>query len=266
MGGGFHYYFDAARALWDMPSQELYSLARSDQSEAVQRAAELTLRLKAEYVTPEALRDERSALTRLASALSDDPEFTIDMALTIGNRRRATTRVPQDIQWTTRRSPKAILLWVAVTSAVALLVLDVLATAGVPVPTPIGNLLDRVSGEDFAPQTPAPSPSGVGVLDHPRRTASVAIDETTTPVTVAGSVWGTQANEAGSKNPHHANGKDRNFKNGKERNFKNGKKKHQREQKKTYKLVHATSRSRSASAREHARDMWHRVKPKKKKR
>jgi hypothetical protein len=47
-------------------------------------------------------------------------------------------------------------MWVAITAGIILLVMDVLATAGVPVPTPIGEILDRVTGEDESPVLPAP--------------------------------------------------------------------------------------------------------------
>lgn len=222
MGGVFHYYFDAARALWEKPSEELYAFARGGDSDAMRRAAELTLRLKAEYVTPEAFRDERTVLTRLASALSEDPEFPMDLAVKLGRARSANAPQSQDIRWVTRRSRRSIMLWVAVASAVALLVLDVLATAGAPVPTPIGDFLDRVTGEDVTPVTPAPpAPTDGGAFLPPREstpgvTMSVAGSSSTTTDLETGDRKKRQ-DQPGlrkEKNGRSANGRDRNFANG----------------------------------------------------
>lgn len=221
MAGGFHYYFDAARALWEMPSGELYSLARGE-SDAMQRAAELTLRLKAEYVTPESFRDERSVLAKLASALSEDPEFSFDLALQLGEGRSGPTSVPEEIQWVTRRSRKSVMLWVAIVAAVTLLLLDVLATAGVPVPTPIGDLLDRVTGDDVAPATPAPSPpSGAGRNMGPRPPVA-AVNVRPTPQVIAKITRAADRPEANTNGDKQVKDRNLNYANGRERHFANG--------------------------------------------
>ena len=262
MGGPFHYYFDAAQALWEMPSQELYSLARGNEPEAVQRAAELTLRLKAEYVTPEAYRDERTTLTKLASELSNDPEFGLDLALGIA-RRGAGPKVPQDIRWVTRPSRKSIALWVTVVAAVTLLVLDVLATAGVPVPTPIGDLLDRISGEDFAPRTPAPPPSPTGAgIDLDTRQVATAPNGSLIQNRAA-----THAGNETEKNVRHADGRDDNHQNGKERYFQNGKERnHQKGRPHASRVKVAHGNERSTRLRDRARDLAERAKQRRRKR
>lgn len=222
MGGIFHYYFEAARALWETPSEELYAYARRGDSDAMRRAAELTLRLKAEYVTPEAFRDERTVLTRLASALSEDPQFPMDLAVKLGRSRSAAAAPREDIRWVTRRSPRSVALWITVAAAVSLLVLDVLATAGAPVPTPIGDLLDRVTGEDVTPVTPPPPPpTDAGALLPPR--------EPTPGVTmsVAGSSsmttdLDTRDRKKRQDRPGLQKEKNRRFTNGRDRNFAQG--------------------------------------------
>lgn len=168
MAGGFHLYYEAARALWDMPSKHLESLAQEGEPLARRRAAATALRLKAEFITPQGYTNEHSAVTKLAAALSDDREFTMDMALRMGastGRTQSRVLVQSGIGHHTRRST---LMWIAITAAVVLLLLDVMATAGLPVPTPIGDLIDRFSGSDESPVTPPPPPPGSrGLLRDP---------------------------------------------------------------------------------------------------
>lgn len=168
MAGGFHLYYEAARALWDMPSKHLESLAKEGEPLARRRAAATALGLKAEFLTPQGYTNEHSAVTKLAAALSDDREFTMDMALRMGastGRTQSRVLVQSGIGHHTRRST---LMWIAITAAVVLLLLDVMATAGLPVPTPIGDLIDRFSGSDESPVTPPPPPPGSrGLLRDP---------------------------------------------------------------------------------------------------
>ena len=219
MAGGFQFYFDAANTLWDTPSQELYSLARTGDPEAMRRAAEATLRLKAEFMTPEAFTHERAALTKLASALSDDPEFTIDLALRLrGKKVSAPPPHAERIKWVTRRSPRSVLLWIGIIAGVFLLILDVLATAGVPVPTPIGDLIDQFTGTDEPPLKSAPrldsDPLTTAVAAGPSLVGAAPLEE---------SAFGLRAlsERAGStktKNPQYQNGKRENYANGRWRN------------------------------------------------
>src|SRR5688500_14450335 len=156
MAGGFQFYYEAARALWDMPSKRLELLAKEAEPPARRRAATTALRLKAEFMAPEAFANEHSAVTKLAAALSEDREFTMDMALRMA---KSSSQGPSRVlvqSGVARRSRRATMMWIAVSAGILLLVMDVLATAGLPVPTPIGDLIDRVSGSDESPVTPAP--------------------------------------------------------------------------------------------------------------
>lgn len=159
MAGTFHIYYAAAKALWDMKTQRLEAMTREGGSPALRRAATTTLRLKASFVTPEEFGDERSIVTKLAAMLSDDREFTMDMALRLGGSSQGKTKVLVQ-SGVARPTGLSKGMWIAISAAVILLVLDVLATAGVPVPTPIGDVIDRFSGADESPVTPAPLPPG----------------------------------------------------------------------------------------------------------
>ena len=220
MAGGFQFYFDAASGLWDTPSQELYSLARTGEPEAVRRAAEATLRLKAEFMTPEAFTHERAALTKLASALSEDPEFTVDLALRLsGKKVSAPPPHAERIKWVTRRSPRSVLLWVGILAGFFLLMLDVLATAGVPVPTPIGDLIDHFTGTDQPPLESAPRPGsgpfGNAVAAQPAFAAiATPLEETALGLTALSD----RAESKKAKNPKHQNGKHENYAKGRKRN------------------------------------------------
>ena len=186
MAGVFHIYFEAAQALWDMSTGHLETMARSATSAGERRAAALALDLKRDLVTPGEFRqDERGSLTKLASSLLEDRQFTMEMALKMApkNARRSATAIVQS--GVGHRRPRHTVMWVAISAGVILLVMDMLATAGVPVPTPIGDTLDRVTGEDESPVVvPAPQ------LPRPReerRDAGTVLGEGTEEVLAVGS-------------------------------------------------------------------------------
>jgi hypothetical protein len=156
MAGGFHIYYEAAEALWDMPNHRLEEMARGDGAPGRRRAASKTLRLKAEYVSPEVFGNERSSISKLAGVLSDDPAFTMDMALRIGGSARQRSRKTVLQAGVVIPSGRSRTMWLAITAGVILLMMDVLATAGVPIPTPIGMVIDQFAGADESPVSPPP--------------------------------------------------------------------------------------------------------------
>lgn len=156
MAGGFHIYYEAAEALWNMPNKRLEEMARGDGAPGRRRAATTTLRLKAEYVSPEVFGNERSSISKLAGVLSDDPAFTMDMALRMGGPARQRSRKTVVQAGIVIPSGRSRVMWLAITAGVILLMMDVLATAGVPIPTPIGIVIDKFAGADESPVTPPP--------------------------------------------------------------------------------------------------------------
>lgn len=162
MAGGFHIYYEAAEALWNMPNNRLEEMARGDGAPGRRRAATTTLRLKAEYVSPEVFGNERSSISKLAGTLNDDPAFTMDMALGMGTPALKRSRKAVVQSGVARPSGLSRTMWLAITAGVILLLMDMLATAGVPIPTPIGIVIDQFAGTDespVSPPPPAPPPS-----------------------------------------------------------------------------------------------------------
>ena len=156
MAGGFHIFYEAAEALWNMPNHRLEEMARGDGSPPNRRAATATLRLKAEYVSPEVFGNERSSITKLAGLLNDDPGFTMEMALrTSAPARKKSSKVLVQAG-VARPTGLSRTMWVAITAGVILLLMDVLATAGIPIPTPIGIVIDKFAGADESPVSPPP--------------------------------------------------------------------------------------------------------------
>lgn len=232
MAGGFHIYFEAARALWDMSTGRLETMARDSKSAAERRAATLTLNLKRDLITPGEFGDERGSLTKLASSLLEDKQFTMEMALGLTPKKAKRSAAVSVQSGLTYRKPRHAVMWVAITAGVILLVMDVLATAGVPVPTPIGEILDRVTGEDESPVLPAPAPQaprrdrdrgsvvGEGTDAIPelegesarrddenrggRKATTRPVGEETEPIVPAASPTASVL----GKNPNHAQGKE----------------------------------------------------------
>lgn len=232
MAGGFHIYFDAARALWDMSTGRLETMARDSKSAAERRAAALTLSLKREFVTPGEFGDERGSLTKLASSLLEDKQFTMEMALRLAPKKAKRSAAAVVQSGVVVRKPRHAVMWVAITAGVILLVMDVLATAGVPVPTPIGEILDRVTGEDESPVLPAPQAprperkqgpvvgEGTDAIPEMKESSARGDDENRSP-TKGATRPAKEASEpiapaasppasALGKHPHHAQGKEAN--------------------------------------------------------
>ncbi|MBW3594966.1 MAG: hypothetical protein KY391_05255 [Actinobacteria bacterium] len=254
MGGTFQFYFDAATVLWEASVARLEELSANAKPEALRRAAQDALMMKAQFMMPDGLDDERKAVSILAASLQDDPEFTADVAVQL-TRQTSPTKTPPPPARSIGRSrsrPKAkVALWVAVITACLLLALEVLATAGAAVPNPIGELIERLTedepneGVNRAPSTMDASVEhrhdvGRGGVGMPFAT------RTTTAV---------EKNAKGrtkTKNPNHANGRERNQK---DKDKKNKKDKRQ----KTYKrhpqvgAVVSAHPPKPASGRGHAR-------------
>jgi hypothetical protein len=249
MAGGFHIYFEAARALWDMSTGRLETMARDSKSAAERRAAALTLNLKRDLITPGEFGDERGSLTKLASALLEDKQFTMEMALRLTPKKAKRSAAVVAQSGLAHRKPRHAVMWIAITAGVILLVMDVLATAGVRVPTPIGEILDRVTGEDEAPVLPAPQ------APRPDRDRRAVVGEGTDaiPEMKESSARGDDENSSGTKaatrpaeeesepivpattptastlgkHPHHAQGKDAHQAQGKEAHQAQGRAEHQ---------------------------------------
>jgi len=228
MGGIFQFYFDAATALWDMPMTHLETMATASESRPMRRAAEAAIQLKTEHMTPEGI-SERAAVTRLASLLANDREFTLDLATQLGARvgptRTARQHPSARVDHNPRRARK-VALGVAIAAGASLLLLDVLATAGVRVPNPIGRVIDGLSGDDSLERVPsrlAPqAPGGSSRFDA--GDVDLSMDAATRPNMKRLVNRSKDANaKSKAKNPNHANGKERNQANGKERNQANGK-------------------------------------------
>ena len=100
MAGGFHIYFESARALWEMPAGRLETMAREGKSAAERRAAALAINLKRDLITPGEFADERAFLTKLASSLLEDKQFTMEMALQMTPKKARRSAA------TSRRSPR----------------------------------------------------------------------------------------------------------------------------------------------------------------
>lgn len=213
MGGTFQFYLDAAKALWEAPIARLEQLSATGDPEALRRAAGDALMMKAEFMTPDGVGDERKAIAILAAGLQDDPEFTLDVAVRLSGshtpRRASNSRSTQHLEPATA-SPSSRRRTVLVTVAVAiaaLLALEVLATAGAAVPNPIGDVIDELTDDEPEAVAPAESQgeispewhpnivySGVADLSLPRRTMTVIASTTVTK----------------PKNPKWANGRSRN--------------------------------------------------------
>ena len=221
MAGPFQFYFDAASALWNTPMKKLYAMSQGDPNDPTKRAADLTLRQKAEFMTPEAFSEERAALTKLTNAMANDPLITMDAALqlsrTLGARRTGSSPQRTPLKGAPRSRPWKIALWVSVIAATLLLAMDVLATAGVPVPSPIGVLIDRFSSDNppYLPPEPMREPgghgpsvpiSGDGVVFDPVTDARAVSSRSSIRGAEASGREETQRDE--DKNVHHADGRD----------------------------------------------------------
>lgn len=231
MADSYHFYFAAAQTLWNSSLGRLQTMSKEADHAAVRRAAERTLQLKARFMTPEEFTEERAAISKLAGALFADRDFTVDVALEVAGKPRG----PEPKQERSRRigQPRSrsgkVRLWFAVAAGSILLGLDVLATAGVPVPTPIGVLIDRFTSDrpPYLPPQPFGDPHGhlhalPGAVDEALPgTTSSARAPTTKPRPDVRRV------RASTKNVNHANGRKKHQAQGREQHQATGKKLHE---------------------------------------
>lgn len=216
-------YLDAAHRLWNATFGEL-SDAVADESlpRPVRKAADVTLRMKGEFMLPDAPRTEQGGIAKLATALAAIPDLSLaDLnRIDIAPKQAFQTppvsssfRAPAAVR---KRSRKAFR--VALLGAALLLALEALARAGVPVPS-VGGIVDRIQPDEPEGQV------------TPHETLEQAFDASTNDGTthlVGSDVIAERAaivrspNATGDKNPHYANGRERNQANGKERNQANG--------------------------------------------
>ena len=215
-------YLHAAHRLWNATFGEL-AAAVADESlpRPVRKAADVTVRMKGEFMLPDAPRTEQGGIAKLATALAAIPDLSpadlrrIDIAPKqafqtppVSSSFRASPAV--------RKRPRKVFR-VALLGAALLLALEALARAGAPVPS-VGGIVDRIQ----------PDKPEVEVTPEALEHAFDASTKDGTTHLVGSGVIAARAetvrspNATGDKNPHYANGRERNQANGKERNQANG--------------------------------------------
>ncbi|MGH2808717.1 MAG: hypothetical protein ACRDKT_15745 [Actinomycetota bacterium] len=144
------HYREAARLLWDLPPERLSELASggSDTTQSVRDAAHMALGVKREFLDPAEFGSEEAALDRLAANLAMLPAFSLQEIGSASGRRPVSDAPPApsfalEPKGRTRRR----VLRLFVTVLVLLLALEALAQAGIPVPSPIGTVVDGIGGE-----------------------------------------------------------------------------------------------------------------------
>ena len=215
-------YLHAALRLWNATFGEL-SEAVADESlpRPVRKAADVTLRMKGDFMLPDAPRTEQGGIAKLATALAAIPDLSpadlgrIDIAPKQAFQAPAVPSSFRASPVVKKRSRKGFR--VALLGAALLLALEALARAGAPVPS-VGGIVDRIRPDkpevEVTPET----------LDH---AFDASTNDGTTHLVRSGVIAARAAtvrspNATGDKNPHHANGRERNQANGKERNQANG--------------------------------------------
>ena len=230
MAEPLQFYLDAARALWDMPMARLEELRASGDPAALRRVAGDTLLVKAQFLTPDGLADERKALAILAASLQDDPEFSIDLALRVtgqNNPSRSRARAQAAVSARTRSHRWRPLLWTTLIAAAVLVALEVLAAAGVGVPHPISEVIERLTGgdttRDATDDTGAIERSPSRAVETGQRAGFSDGPFSARPATSSRDPRARMSKGAPkAKNSRHANGKERNQANGQDRNQANG--------------------------------------------
>ena len=149
MAGTVDFYADVAKALWDTPLPRLEELRLTGRPEALKRAAGTTLRIKGEFMTPDTFNIEGAAVNKLAAALREDPDFTVEVATGVlkGAGLQMPTRQPVRRTAAERRSRSQtwrVAIWIIAATALILGLLEILAVAGFDVTNPIGDLIDRL--------------------------------------------------------------------------------------------------------------------------
>ena len=227
----FELYMNAAAALLEAPDARLEELTAEGTPEALRLAVQDTLLVKTEFAAPEGAGYDRRAVTILAASLQDDPAFTPDVAIRLTEvgdvvGGRSETRGPAHPMQRSNDKPWRLSLSLGL-AAVILLAFEVLAMAGVPVPNPLGEIIDRFSADApraYAKSTSAPPSWSVerSGLDHafserPLRNTHPPSAHESIAARLDDRERGRDASGE-AKNPNHANGKERNQANGTLRN------------------------------------------------
>lgn len=150
-------YTDAAKMLWDLAPEQLSALAsgRAGASQGVRDAAHMALGVKREFLAPEEFGSEQAALDRLGANLAMLPDFSLqEIALACGRGPVRQMPRPTTVALEPKNPTRRRVLRVALVTLVLLLVLEALAMAGLPVPSPIGTVVENVGGEPRSLQAP----------------------------------------------------------------------------------------------------------------
>ena len=147
MSESYDFYFNAAKALWDTPLPRLEELRATGRPDPLKRAADTTLRIKAEFMTPDSFNVEGAAVNKLAAALRDDPGFTAEVAKGVTGGAGLQARKGPPVRRTaaekhSRSQTWRVAIWIIAGTAAILLLLEIIAIAGFDVANPIGNLIE----------------------------------------------------------------------------------------------------------------------------
>ena len=221
-------YLEAAERLWEATYGEL-SAAIADESlpRPVREAANITVRIKGEFMLPDAPRTEQGAITKLSTELAAISDLDIDdlnLIEIVGKKpafeappRQTAFRAPPVQQKRRRARPLRIVLLVIA----LLLVLEALARAGAPVPS-VGGIVDRLRPDDDPEVEVTPGAQSLGQDIGARLDLVTRPEQARLAAAERDSFEATNQGTDGTKNPNHAKGRLRNQANGKERNQANG--------------------------------------------
>ncbi len=224
-------YLEAAQRLWDATYGEL-SAAIADESlpRPVRQAANVTVRVKGEFMLPDAPRTEQGAIAKLSTELAAIQGLAIDELNLIGvaTKQPAFEAPPRQSVFRApplqRKRKRPATLRIVLLVAALLLVLEALARAGAPVPS-VGGIVDRLGPDDDPEVEVTPRAQGIGD-NFDARPDPMRFMEPARLAAAARHALGVTAQTIGSgktKHANYANGRLRNQANGKERNQGNGK-------------------------------------------
>ena len=214
-------FLNAAHRMWNATFAEL-SAAVADEAlpRPVRQAADVAVRMKGEFMLPDAPRTEQGAMAKLATALAEIPDLTAADLNRIEIAPKRTFQTPP-VSTSFRAAPvvrkqRNLGLKIVLLVAALLMALEALARAGVSVPS-VGGVVDRIRPDEPEVEvTPTGSLKDMfdGLGGGQRSVSTSALRSASTK---AGASKAT-----GDKNPNHANGRERNQANGRERNQANG--------------------------------------------
>lgn len=223
-------YLEAAGRLWDATYGEL-SAAIADEAlpRPVREAANATVRIKGEFMLPDAPRTEEGAVTKLSTELAAISGLGVDdlNLIKIAGKKPAFEAPPRQSTFRAppvqrkRKRPGALRIVLLVTAL--LLVLEALARAGAPVPS-VGGIVDRL-GPDEPEVEATPGVQGLGREIDPRFDLVTLLKQGQVAAAPRNSVdESAETKDGKTKNANYANGRLRNQADGKQRNQANGKK------------------------------------------